>query len=333
MRPLDPRLRPHLAPARREPGRRPGHGRGRKRAGAGPGVGVTGLVLAALHDGDVAAAGAWVVAVLVLRGRRGMGRRRARGVGGVPGRNVRCARRLVLAAAESATGDSHRGGRRARHSRCGRGRAVPDPLRARPGPGRGAAAAGRHRRGQPGPAERRHRAGHAPAGPGLRRTRRAGHPGQGTRAVAGPGRRSRAISSTSYGACPRSSRTDAHARSRRGSPTITDRCRRTSLATLRIAFASSAVLELVATLSVALVAVTVGRAARRRLARPPHRAGRPAAGTRGLLAAATRRRRVPRRGRGRGDLRDRRGRCLRRTHLAEDEAAAPVGADLVARRA
>ena len=39
---------------------------------------------------------------------------------------------------------------------------------------------------------------------------------------------------------------------------ITDRYRRTSLATLRIAFASSAVLELVATLSVALVAVTVG---------------------------------------------------------------------------
>ncbi len=39
---------------------------------------------------------------------------------------------------------------------------------------------------------------------------------------------------------------------------ITDRYRRASLATLRIAFASSAVLELVATLSVALVAVTVG---------------------------------------------------------------------------
>lgn len=39
---------------------------------------------------------------------------------------------------------------------------------------------------------------------------------------------------------------------------VTDRYRRASLATLRIAFASSAVLELVATLSVALVAVTVG---------------------------------------------------------------------------
>jgi ATP-binding cassette, subfamily C, bacterial CydCD len=39
---------------------------------------------------------------------------------------------------------------------------------------------------------------------------------------------------------------------------ITDRYRRASLATLRIAFASSAILELVATLSVAMVAVTVG---------------------------------------------------------------------------
>jgi ATP-binding cassette subfamily C protein CydCD len=40
--------------------------------------------------------------------------------------------------------------------------------------------------------------------------------------------------------------------------TVTDRYRRRTLHTLRIAFASSAVLELVATLSVALVAVTVG---------------------------------------------------------------------------
>jgi ATP-binding cassette, subfamily C, bacterial CydCD len=39
---------------------------------------------------------------------------------------------------------------------------------------------------------------------------------------------------------------------------VTDRYRRASMSTLRIAFASSAILELVATLSVALVAVTVG---------------------------------------------------------------------------
>ena len=53
----------------------------------------------------------------------------------------------------------------------------------------------------------------------------------------------------------------AHRRARAQSgriAAVTDRYRRASLATLRLAFASSAVLELVATLSVALVAVTVG---------------------------------------------------------------------------
>ncbi|MCW2797961.1 thiol reductant ABC exporter subunit CydD [Nocardioides sp.] len=53
----------------------------------------------------------------------------------------------------------------------------------------------------------------------------------------------------------------AHRRARAQSQTIgviTDRYRRASLGTLRVAFASSAVLELVATLSVALVAVVVG---------------------------------------------------------------------------
>lgn len=53
----------------------------------------------------------------------------------------------------------------------------------------------------------------------------------------------------------------AHRRARAQSATIgrvTDRYRRASMGTLRIAFASSAVLELVATLSVALVAVVVG---------------------------------------------------------------------------
>ncbi len=49
----------------------------------------------------------------------------------------------------------------------------------------------------------------------------------------------------------------AHAQSARIGA-VTDRYRKASLGTLRLAFASSAVLELVATLSVALVAVTVG---------------------------------------------------------------------------
>ena len=73
-----------------------------------------------------------------------------------------------------------------------------------------------------------------------------------------------------------------------------------------IAFASSAVLELVATL-----VGRPGRGDRRRpagrgLARPAHRAGRAAARARGVLAAAPGRRGVPRRRRGRRHLRGRR---------------------------
>ncbi len=86
---------------------------------------------------------------------------------------------------------------------------------------------------------------------------------------------------------------------------ITDRYRLASLRTLRIAFASSLVLELVATLSVALVAVCTRRPAGRRVARPAHRPGRPAPRPGGLLAAAPRGGRVPRRSRGRRDLRGR----------------------------
>ena len=87
---------------------------------------------------------------------------------------------------------------------------------------------------------------------------------------------------------------------------VTERYRRASLDTLRIAFASSAVLELVSTLSVALVAVTVGL----RLANGDlglrHRSGGAAPGPRGVLAAAPRRRGVPRGRRGRGHVRARR---------------------------
>ena len=77
---------------------------------------------------------------------------------------------------------------------------------------------------------------------------------------------------------------------------VTDRYRRRTLETLRIAFASSAVLELVATLSVALVAVTVGVRLANGAGRPRDRAGGAAARARGLLAAAPRRCGVPRRG-------------------------------------
>ena len=128
-------------------------------------------------------------------------------------------------------------------------------------------------------------------------------------------------------ACPRSSRTAARARSPRGSRQITDRCRRTSLATLRIAFASSAVLELVATLSVALVAVTVGV--------------RLAAGSLDLHTALVvlllapeaywplRRVGAEFHAAAEGVATFETAEVLLENHPAEDEAAAPVGADLV----
>ena len=78
--------------------------------------------------------------------------------------------------------------------------------------------------------------------------------------------------------------------------------RRSAMATLRIAFLSALVLELLATLGVALVAVSVGLrlVSARSLSTAPHR---PAAGTRGLLATAPGRCGVPRRP-GREDRRD-----------------------------
>ena len=107
---------------------------------------------------------------------------------------------------------------------------------------------------------------------------------------------------------------------------VTDRYRGATLRTLRLAFASSAVLELVATLSVALVAVDGRRPARAGRPRPAHRAGGAPAGPRGLLAAAPGRRRVPRRRRGRGDLRggQRAPRRARRTRGRGGAAASGV---------
>ncbi len=97
-----------------------------------------------------------------------------------------------------------------------------------------------------------------PAGAGLRRPGRARHPGPGRGAVAGDGLAvgplpRRGARSADPGRLP--ARGGPVARRSARSPTATAR---PACATLRIAFASSAVLELVATLSVALVAVTVG---------------------------------------------------------------------------
>ena len=71
--------------------------------------------------------------------------------------------------------------------------------------------------------------------------------------------------------------------------------RRSAMATMRIAFLSALVLELLATLGVALVAVSVGHAAGVRRDDADRGAHRAAAGARGVLAAAPRRCGVSRR--------------------------------------
>ena len=90
-----------------------------------------------------------------------------------------------------------------------------------------------------------------------------------------------------------------------------------TMSTLRIAFMSSAALELLASISVAIVAVTVGLRLTHGVDDPAGRAARHPAGARGVLADPPDRRRVPRRRRRRrGDRRHprrarRRGRCRR----------------------
>ena len=79
---------------------------------------------------------------------------------------------------------------------------------------------------------------------------------------------------------------------------ITDRYRRTALATLRVTFLSSLILELVATISVALVAVAIGLRLLDGRARPAYGAVRSRARPRGVSAAAPARRQLPRERRG-----------------------------------
>ena len=81
---------------------------------------------------------------------------------------------------------------------------------------------------------------------------------------------------------------------------VTDDYRRTTMGTLRLAFVSSLVLELVATLSVALVAVSVGLRLLDCAADLPDRAVRAGARPRGVPAAAPGRRELPRERRGHG---------------------------------
>ena len=67
---------------------------------------------------------------------------------------------------------------------------------------------------------------------------------------------------------------------------VTDRYRTATMATLKVAFLSSLILELLATFSVALVAVAVGLRLLGGHLEPGHRALRPHPGPRGLSSAA-----------------------------------------------
>ena len=113
--------------------------------------------------------------------------------------------------------------------------------------------------------------------------------------------------------------------------TLTDRHREHALGTLRIAFLSSLVLELLSTLSMALVAVAVGLRLLGGGARLPDRAARAHPHARGLPAAAAARRELPRRRRGsRGrDADPRRARRPRRAsaRAPRPPAGAPISVD------
>ncbi len=240
-------------------------------------------------------------------------------------------RRRVLAAilggrAAGRAAPADRRARAAGHPRRRRGRAVPHPLPAGPGAGRRAAAA--------------HRASRSPAQDLLSAADRARSRCRwcrSSRVLVGLATRDRARAPVAarcpslVRALPRRGARPADAGRATAGPraqsatirAVTDRYRRATLDTLRLAFASSAVLELVATLSVALVAVTRRPPAGRRRPRPAHRAGRAAARARGVLAAAPGRRGVPRRRRGRRRPSSRRRRCST-TAPAPDRPALPA---------
>ena len=105
---------------------------------------------------------------------------------------------------------------------------------------------------------------------------------------------------------------------------VTDRYRAATMATLRLTFLSSLILELLATVSVALVAVAVGLRLLGGDMTLPGRALRPGPGARGLPAAARPRPALPRQRRrhegGRGALRRARGARLGATGAARREA-------------
>ena len=260
MRPSDPRLRRQLRPGARAAGGRPGARRGLERAGhrAGLGGGRPGRGRRS-GTSEHAWPGSSPWSACSRAGSRRLGGRPAAppAAAAVVGTHLRRPRAPPRSRRRDRPGP-HGAGRR---SLVTRGVSAAEPYLTRYLPGAGArlraAAADRGRDRHAGPAQRRHRAGHPAAGAGLRRPGRAGHAGPGRASSGARWRRSPATSSTWCGVCRRWSRTGARGRSR-PDRRVTDRYRVATLRTLRLAFASSAVLELVATLSVALVAVTVG---------------------------------------------------------------------------
>ena len=232
VRPLDPRLRRHLAPGAAAAGR------------SSLGGGVAGLLwcivaglgrhrawsLAAARRRRPAPPALGGRRVLGARGGRRLGRRR-RGRGAARRSSARPAPPLLARSLRDRPTAGARGEvAAAGHPRRGGRRALPDPLPARPGPGRRAAAADGRRHRHPGPAERRDRAGDAAAGAGVRGTGRAGHRATGP---ASSGARMASLSGHFLDVVRGLPTLVAHRRAarpvRRGSGAITDRYRRASL--------------------------------------------------------------------------------------------------------
>ena len=233
-------------------------------------------------------------AVRAARG-PGLGRRAGRGLGRRrgDGRPEGAAARPVAVATGRAPARPRPGGH-ARRAGCGIRRAVCRalPPRARrrcrrPGPRRRCAGVGRL-------AQRAHRGAHPPAPPVLRGAHRSRDAGEAERRWA-------ALSSLAghfldvmrglptlvgYGRAER--QVDVIAE-------VSQHHRRATMSTLRLAFMSSAALELLASISVAIVAVTCRPAAHARLDDPAGGAARDPPRARGLLADPPGRRRVPRR--------------------------------------
>ena len=309
MRPTDPWLRQQLAPGA-APARSAvvARRRGRLRAGDRPGLGRRRPGARGRCDGhDARRAGAGAGRGAGGRGRWSVARRRRGGPGRGRGRHV------TAPPADDRRRRARRPDRRppgavvgARHPRCRGGRALPHPLPAGAGAGHRAAAA------RPWSSIATQDLLSAvivlltlPLVPvfgalvGLATRDRAREQWREMSSLSGPLPRRRARAAHAGGAPPGARAV------RRGSRAITDRYRR------RLAADPADRLRVLAGPRARGHAVgRPGRGHRRRpagrwLARAAHRAGRPAAGARGLLAAAPGRGRVPRCRRGRGDLRGR----------------------------